>query len=567
MDKRKKLFQSAVLVNLFRASEGSVLKARCIKIILRAAFAGLFCLHSSYLLAGEKNYPWDQLPGSFIGMQTGKLQPPNTVRIYGGEAQTSRKSSGGQTGRQTYVLGVDVRGHNNWQIGATTTLFDDEPAQVVAGSFKSVTQFGAAGKLKYQFFSNGSLHTSLLASAEWSYFSRGAGVRTQSSLAASEKSASWMWTVGVPVTLRLTDRAWLNGEVAYTDAPKALLGSRGFGDRVTVSVGAAYQLSERIFSYGSVKYVSRMTATALDAEHAGSSDFIYTLGAQYAMTPQAALNLYVTNAFSQSPVGDDLLFYPDKNEPVLGAVLNYVPSGMGVGEKAATYWIATRPKYASSRFVDGFTINSPHTLASDRIRTRCTTRSDSNWSCSAYYAPDPDFQFEFSVEDYALREGSNFRSAAIEGTRYLIGGRWQAMDEAYGQPFSLGFGLSGGRDVSDPQLGVLFADANLSKSFSWGELGFNGRAAAYGAETVKGFGFSTRYDLSNSLQVFGEVTGVYRDDVVWAGGLRWQPRALPISFDIFTSNAAGLSGVGSLLSNDQPALGLSIHFEHALDLL
>ena len=84
-------------------------------------------------------------------MQTGRLQPSNIVRIYGGAAQTSRKSSGGQTGRQTYVLGVDVREHNNWQIGITTTLFDDEPAQVVAGSFKSVTQFGAAGNLKSKY--------------------------------------------------------------------------------------------------------------------------------------------------------------------------------------------------------------------------------------------------------------------------------------------------------------------------------------------------------------------------------------------------------------------------------
>lgn len=238
-----------------------------------------------------------------------------------------------------------------------------------------------------------------------------------------------------------------------------------------------------------------------------------------------------------------------------------------MGDAAPTYWPAVRPQAEGSRFAHGFTINSAHTLASDRVHTRRTARADGNWAWGAYYATDPDFQFEFTVEDYALRAGSNFRSEAVEGTRLMIGGRWQAMDEAYGHPFSLGFGVSGGRDVPSPEIGALYAEGTASKAFDWGEVAVNGRGAIYAASTLLGAGVSLRYDLAPEVSAFGEFTAAYRDDPVWAGGLRLKPAKLPVWVDLFTTNAVGLSGLGSLLSNDTPSFGVAVHLERALDLL
>lgn len=92
-----------------------------------------------------------------------------------------------------------------------------------------------------------------------------------------------------------------------------------------------------------------------------------------------------------------------------------------------------------------------------------------NWAWGAYYATDPDFQFEFTTEDYPLRAGSNLRSEAVEGMRLMIGG----------YPFSLGFGISGGRDVPRPEIGALDAEGTASKAFDWGEVAVNGRGAIY----------------------------------------------------------------------------------------
>ena len=528
---------------------------------------GSFTIAATHAHAENRQFPWDNLPESFIGMQTGKLQPEGSVRLHGGAAQTSRQSSGGSTGRQTYFLGLDYRGQDRWQLGATAILFDDLPAHAVAGSTETITHLGTAGEVKYQFLHRGPLSASLLAAVEWTYFSRGRGLRTQSELPASQKTSNWMWTISLPITYQVMDRLWLNGEVGYTGAPKNLLDSSGFGDRASFAVGAAYQANRRTFTYGALKYLERSSSTALDIQDRGGKDYIYTLGAQFALTPQSSLNFYVTNAFSQSPVGDDLLFYPDKKRPTLGVVLNYIPTGLGVGDNAPTYWVAKRPKREETRFSDGFTMKFPHTLASDRMRTRCTTRLEEKFSCTTYFSTDPDFQFEFTVEEFALREGANFRSKASESARYMIGGRWQAMDEAYGHPWSMGFGISGGRDFSDPQVGILYAEGSASKAYYWGELGLGGRAAIYSDKTVVGIGLAARYDVAYDLAAFGELTAVKRDHPVWAAGLRWKSSKLPFELDIFTTNSVGMNGIGSLLSNNNPTLGVSLHFENPLELL
>jgi hypothetical protein len=517
--------------------------------------------------AENRQFPWDDLPESFIGMQTGKLQPTRSVRFHGGAAQTQRKNAPSGTGLQTYFLGVDYRGETPWQVGVTSILFDDEPAKKVANSFETVTHLGTAAELKYQIIDDRALSASLLAAAEWTKFSRGAGIRTQSTLPASQKTADWLWTLSLPVTYQLSDALWLNGEIGLTGGAQTLLGAQGFGERSTYSIGVAHKLLRRLFVYAALKDVNVTSGQAIDHSAGSKRGHIYTLGTQFALTPQSALNLYATNAFSQSPVGDDLLFYPDKSNPVMGIFLNYIPSGQGVGGNAPSYWDKRTVLTEKTRYKDGFTINFPHTIASDHIRNRCSLRINGNASCTNYFATDPEFQFEFSIEDFALESGSNFRTEAVEGVRYTIGGRWQALNEMYDHSLNLGFGISGGRDFSDPQVGILFTEAMASKAFDWGELGGSYKVAIYGKETVSGGGLAIRHDVTDSVAFFNEFTLVENDDPVWASGLLWQPTEMPFDLDVYMTNSVGRNGIGSLLSNDRPTFGLSLHFEGFFDFI
>ena len=531
-----------------------------------ALVASVSLLHAGTAVAEEISSK-PSLPDSFVGMTNGTLQPENTFRPYIGSAQTSPASSGGQTGRQVYYGGLRYRGSGPWQIGASVAIFDDVPAMPINGSGKSVTYAGAGLDLKYQLYETSRLSAALLVGVEAAYYSRGFGLGSQSSVPPSDKDRFLSNTLSFPVTYQLNDRFWITGEVGYTHAATTVAGETGFGGRAFASAGAAYRVSDRFFAYSAVKGLTRQVSGGIDAPKLGGMNYLYTLGGQFALTPQSALNVYVTNAFSPTPTGDDFLFFPHKDKPVFGARLTYTPSGKGVGESAATFRPAVRVNEKSTRFADGFTINSPDTLASDRIHTRLSYGSADQSALSVYYTTDPDFQIEFSVENYALGSGTNFRTAANEDLRFFIGGRWQAMDEAYGQPFNLGFGISAGRDFKEPSIGSLFAYATASKSFGWGEAAVNTRSAIYGSETLAGVGMSLTRNFGKSFSVIGEYTAVMNDQPVWAFGLRHSAKSLPFLIDLYSTNAAGMNGLGSLLSRDKPLVGISINWEGGLDLL
>lgn len=507
------------------------------------------------------------VPDSLVGMTNGTLQPENTFRPYIGSSQTSPASSGGQTGRQVYYGGLSYRGSGPWQVGASLAIFDDIPAMPINGRGDSVTYVGTGLDLKYQFYDNGKLTSAVLIGAEAAYYSRGFGLTSQSSVPAGDKDWFVAGTLSIPVTYQVNDRFWVTGEVGYTHAATVVAGNPGFGGRAFASAGLGYRFTDRLLAYGTVKGLARRLGGGIDAPKPGGIDYLYTIGGQFELTPQSALNLYVTNAFSPTPTGDDFLFFADKANPVFGARLTYTPSGKGVGDRATTFRPAVRVNEKATRFADGFTINSPHTLASDRVLTRLSYGSAGQSSASLYYTADPDFQIEFSVENYALGSGTNFRTAADEDLRFFVGGRWQAMDEAYGHPFNLGFGMSAGRDFKKPSIGSLFAYGTASKSFGWGEASINARSAIYASKTLAGVGVAFTRNFGETFSAIGEYTAVRNDKPVWAFGIRHSSKNLPFSIDLYSTNAAGMNGIGSLLSRDKPRVGISLNWEAGLDLL
>lgn len=527
---------------------------------LTSALSALALVTGGAALA-EDRYPFAELPESFVGMMNGHLQPKSTFRPYVGSAQTAPSVSGGGTGRQVYFGGWRYRGQGDWQLGWNTSIYDDPPAAPIHSRSENITQLTMGLDFKYQLLETERLSASVFAGGEFNYFRSGAV------LGAGAKPQFFSGTLSLPVTYRLSDDLWVSGEVGYSHAGTTVEGETGFGGRSFASLGAAYRLSDRVFAYGAAKVLKRDLADGIDAQDQGGKSYLYTLGGQYTLTPQSAINVYVTNAYSPLPVGDDWLFYPDKINPVFGFLLTYIPSGKGVGESAVTFRPAERTAPAAKRFADGFTVTAPHTLASDRFRARLSYGSAGQKEIALFHTIDPDFQFELAFEDFALGTGSNFRSEAVEDTRFFVGGRWQAMDEAYGHPFNLGFRVFAGRDIQKPTNGVIYAEGSASKRFGDLEVTLNPRFAAFAKELRAGLGLGLSYDFSDSLTAIAEITPLRNDDPVWAVGLRKNFDDLPFTVDLFSTNAAGLNGIGSLLSNDKPQIGVSIHWETDFDWL
>jgi hypothetical protein len=521
---------------------------------------------ASTVLAND--LPYAGLPDSFVGMTNGALIPKQSVQPYIGSSQTSQSSSGGQTGRQVYFGGFQYRGNQNWQFGSSLLVFDDLPDNPVAGSMESITQFNAGFELKYQFAQTNRFSASLLSAAEWMYFSRGESITTQSSIPSDEKSNSLAATLSVPMTYRLGETIWASAELGYTHAPSSFAGEPGLGGRPFVSAGLAYRATDRLFAYGSVKALKRTQSGAIDIRNGNVTDLIYTVGGQFALTPQSALNIYATNAFGTSPVSDDFMFYPDDDEFVFGAVLKYIPSGKGVGENAQRFYALNSPSKAHQPLLpDGFTIASPHTLPSDQVYTRLSYSSSGQKSLATYYTAEPDFQFEFAIEDYVINADTGFRTEEDEDTRYMIGGRWQAMSEDYTHPFNLGFRILAGRDIQKPSLGVFYAEASASKTFENLELTIAPRAAFYASETLAGLGAGINYTLNEKFSAIGEYTLTQNSDQIWALGARYNFPSAPLSIDLYSTNSSGLNGIGTLLDSGEAQIGISLHWHTDFDWL
>jgi len=504
---------------------------------------------------------------NLVGLPNGGLQPTESFRAYIGQAQPPRQSVDTSTGRQMYFGGFEYRRDGPWQFGASVAIFDDPPTQTVDGRNDSITYvgFGLDGKLRV--FEGERLAIAVAAGLETVDYSRGGSLPGLGNVADGDRERLLLTTISVPITYQLSNPFWIAGELGYTQAADTAGSGQGFGRRSFATLGFGYQATERQTYYAAAKAVSFGLEDALDAPDGRATQMLYTVGAQYHLTPQSALNLYLTNAFSPTQTGDDLSFFMQPNDAVLGVLLNYIPSGRGVGNAATTFRPVIQPYNPTAQFADTITTKGPHTLASDRARVRLSLGAEGQRAISLHYVPDPDFQFDFSFEDLSLGAGSDFRSEADEDIRYFIGGRWSAMNEAYGDPISLGFGITAGRDFKAPTVGSLSLSASASKDFEWGAAGLSAQSAIFADTTLTGIGTMLRYDLGERFRIMGEASVVRDSDAVWSAGVRYQQPFAGYAVDIYTTNAASFSGVGALLSNDRPQIGMSLHWEFGADLL
>jgi hypothetical protein len=182
------------------------------------------------------------------------------------------------------------------------------------------------------------------------------------------------------------------------------------------------------------------------------------------------------------------------------------------------------------------------------------------------FAPDPDILFEFNLEQYASASQSSFRLDDQEDRRFAVGGRWRALREQYGHPFDLEFGVSAGRDIEKPSLGVLFADARLLKKFGGTDLTLKALHASYADKKPIGVGFGISGSLYKDFSLGAETVFTSEGEKIWKLKGKYQFANLPFSLGLFAGNAIGRTGVGQLYSSSEMQIGASLSWETSLDL-
>lgn len=111
--------------------------------------------------------------------------------------------------------------------------------------------------------------------------------------------------LSVPISYQLTPSIAAHGELGVTTLPEQIAGREGFGNRAFAALGMNWQANDRMTFYGSAKALLRETDTGIE----GDESTLYTLGARAALTPQVAATVFATNAYSDSPILDDVAFF------------------------------------------------------------------------------------------------------------------------------------------------------------------------------------------------------------------------------------------------------------------
>ena len=509
----------------------------------------------------QDRWPYEGTPSSFVGLETPYLQTQNSFETNIGSLQTTPQVSGGQSGRQTYYGGASYRGAGNWELGANLVIFDDAPGQRVSNTTESITYISSGVNLKYKFLETKAIDAAVKLSVDRVYYSRGGKITDQSGVSPSHKSKFIASTLEMPLGLRLSENLTGTTTLSWTDVQQGSATLETFSDRLAAEFGLIYRLSERVTTYGSTQQVWRTQSNAADATDGKKSTRIYTLGMQYALTPQAVINVFATNLFGPYGSARHLPFFPDDDAPTFGVLLKYSPSGRGVGPNAS--------RFHTLRYNCGECHTSPESenLQSDTISVTATSGPKQSGAINLKYSIDPDIQFEFVAEQYHSGENSRFRSRNNEDLRVTVGGRWQALGERYGHPFDLSFGVSAGRDLKDPSIGALVAHAQLSKSIGAYSISAQASGAIFADVYVQGFGIEATRTIAENFHVNLGTRFTNNSDTIWTAGVTKTFENSPFSIGLEATNAMGTTGLGTLYEASKPHLKVSVMWVTALDLL
>jgi len=285
------------------------------------------------------------------------------------------------------------------------------------------------------------------------------------------------------------------------------------------------------------------------------------------VSPQAGLDLYVTNGFGATAATEILTFAPDGDTPVIGARLVYSPAW---GTRQPTSYRApdgAKDLNARERRLHqrGFTFASAHTVDPGLVNVSGGYSNGQHFNAAVRFSPDRDLELGYKIE--RLADNGTRSSGRSLGTsdefRWSVHGKLRLLDQQNGNPFTMALNVEAGREFST-RFGVGFASVPLSYEISPNlTLMAEPKFAAYGSDTLYGIGFGANYELFEGLDVIAEVNATSDNDVTWAVGARYgleSVTSMPASVEISATNAIGNHGAATLIGQDEVRYSLGLNF-------
>lgn len=487
-----------------------------------------------------------------VNFETANMLPAGTWSLQVGSHQTSFDVGGG-TGSQLYYTAIDWAATDNLLIGFSTQVQDDALVEPILGMTPPTRFLSVGFSAKYRFYDSDTVDVAAQASVEALSF------RTALFGTDVTGATNVVGSLHLPVTWQAGPALQLHFTPGVSFLPDDLNGIPYYGTVATVGAGATWQASERMQVFAALN-MPVSGGNTIDTARNITDELVYTAGARYAFTPKVALEGYVTNALGISPATGIVTYYPDGDEMLYGIKLHYTPNA----RYDSTY--RRQPlNPASARDLqlqnDGFILSSAGVVEPGAGRAAFSGGDQDHWSGALAFSPDRDFQLDAIAEDYSI-DGSV--PAALVPTpgkaRWMLGGRIRVLDQSNGDPVSFSLRVLGGRDFEDQDVGALYVAAPITWEAS-DRLALTVQPAggAFGNTEVIGLGLGANYEVSDGLQLIGEVTPVSdANGTVWAAGARYTAPSGMFSVDLSATNAIGRNGYGTLIAQDDTRYSLGV---------
>ena len=508
--------------------------------------------------------PLQEQPTRLVNLETANQLDSGAVKLGLGFRQTtsSERSSGG-TGDQVYSGSIDWGVTDRFQLGLAAQYFDDPTNRQIAGELADLELFSVATNFKYQLIKEENLTLAISAAAELLTLSTDPGLFNNSN--DDQSTSLLIGNLQVPLSYDLDSQVQLHLTPGVSLYPETVNDTDFFGTFFHLGTGISWQASERLNLFANASLPLGPGDNAIDSEDGSLfRQVLWTVGGRYTLNPQVGVEIYGTNAFGTTPTTSLLALIPDGNQVLIGATLNYTPDfAQGYASSFRNKPTVQLSERDNQLLLDGLTLTTASTLPPQTVALRGGLGSGGNASLDLAYGLTNDLQLEFALDDFGGEDNVNSRESAGTNLKYNFGAKLRFLDQVQGDPFSLSFKLTGGRDTGRRrQVGTLFIDLPVVyQASSQFALFFNPKAAFYSDIEKLGVGLGVNYAVSDGLQLIGELTPVFNGErSVWSLGARYLHRQSNLGLDVYASNAIGQNGLGGLVGESGTSVGFNLHW-------
>jgi hypothetical protein len=531
-------------------------------------------LSSTYSLT-----PLQLPPTQLINLETANVLPQGSILTSYGFHVFSKKQYEAGSGQQNYDISISGGVTSQLQLGLDFSYFEDTLGHQVNGGTTVLGELDTvalgvldfAPKFKYQFLKEKDFSIALSGSLEIGRFTGSYGLYTPTD--SQQTATTLAGTLQIPFTYNISSNfQWhlVPGGIFFSNTINN--GGNFYGSFFNIGTGFNYSPLDRLMLFADVNFPIGPGGNAVNNQAQIFTTPVWAAGLTFLQSPTVGIDLYATNALGSTPATQVLAYIPNGNQVAAGINISYTPD---IGQN---YPSGFRPGPSISLndrdkqlLFNGITLTSANTLQEGML------------SLQAGIGPYVNFQLSYGMSDNAQLEFigqqlGNSDEPVGNSLKLGVGTKLQFLDQAHGDPFSLGIRVAGEETTSgagsseslvvvpsfspDP-VGIFTVELPLLYQINPQiALMFNPKGGFFGSKRFAGAGLGLNYRVFDGLQLIGEVTPILAGSgsTIWAGAIRYIHPEWNAGIDLYATNAIGTHDIGGLISqsNNGSSIGFNL---------